>query len=343
MEGERESASVVVVIVSSDDGRWLSRCLDAVDGVVGVHTRTIVVLNECRDQSPAIAASHGAETVRLDRRVGFAEANNAALRYAAPAPADLVLFLNPDTVLAPTAVAELASFLAANPEFGCAGSFQCRYDDGRFATPNAWTIEVMHEAATMGHEVEDVGGRLVLEHYYVQAAAMAIPQRALENVGVFRSVYGTFYEEVDLCRRLRWAGLRTALVIDSRVQHAGGGYWTASAETRRWRDRLMLRNRWLYELSDPGRPAVRTALEVAVEQVRALRRGHDFTLGLRSYPPILAAVAVRSRAVRAMRGENRALIGMRHAAGRQRRPVGFGVRGSLEGRWDEDMRSPSSR
>lgn len=60
--------------------------------------------------------------------------------------------------------------------------------------------------------------------------------------------YGSFYEEVDLCRRVRWAGYRVALLKWLWVEHAGGDVGVPSA----YRAFHMTRNRYLYLFTDPG-------------------------------------------------------------------------------------------
>ena len=59
-------------------------------------------------------------------------------------------------------------------------------------------------------------------------------------------MFHTYYEEVDLCRRARWAGWRVALLLNLGIQHHGGG----GAGNGRYRRIHMRRNRYYYLLTD---------------------------------------------------------------------------------------------
>lgn len=299
------SSTVVTVVVSTDDGRWLERCLTAATGVEDASV--IVVLNDCHDESEAIASEHGCVTIHSGRRLGFAEANNLALGSSAVAEAEFVFLLNPDTILHPRALARLTGVLEAFPSYGIVGAWQIEYDDETWGVPNGWTDEVVREAAALGQQVRDQEGHRLLDHYYVQGAALMARTSVLDRIGLFEPHFGTFYEETELCRRARLAGYGVAIVCDALVRHAGGGTWRSSPDLHAERDRLMLRNQLVFEWSGaPGWQLPATTLRTVASQVASLRRGDRHLLsGLRSYPGILVGAVRMMPVVRRLRAHNR--------------------------------------
>src|SRR5262245_4112860 len=65
-----------------------------------------------------------AELLPVEKNLGFAGGNNAAIRpiLAAPNPPDYVLLLNPDTVVRPGAIGPLVAFMERHPHVGITGS-----------------------------------------------------------------------------------------------------------------------------------------------------------------------------------------------------------------------------
>ena len=60
----------------------------------------------------------------------------------------------------------------------------------------------------------------VIEHAYVQGGFLVLRMEVLGRIGYLDEEFHTFYEEVDLCRRARWAGYRIAILPDTPVAHA---------------------------------------------------------------------------------------------------------------------------
>ncbi|MGE0394994.1 MAG: glycosyltransferase, partial [Vicinamibacterales bacterium] len=289
------AADVLVVIVSSDDGRWLPACLAALAGAGDQRFDVLVVLNACSDASERACreAARPVETVRLARRCGFAEANNVGIRAALAAGYRYVFLLNPDTRVRPDAIVHLRGFLDGHANYGVAGCFQTPYDEPGWDVPNRWTAETLADAARMGNVPRMEGAWHVVDHYYVQGSSLMLRADLVPRIGMLDPLYGTFYEETDLCRRCALAGYGVAIVLDARLRHAEGGHWRSSPARRRGRDVLFLRNQFIYFMS--ARPGVGAALRAAagvlLRQLRGVPSGeHEVTLRWWSYPRVLAQV-----------------------------------------------------
>ena len=94
-------AKIAVVVVNWNAGDWLRRCLESLATQERRPDRVIVVDNASADGSldAALRLFPRVEAIRLDANVGFAAANNVALR--ACGDCDLVALLNPDAFAAP--------------------------------------------------------------------------------------------------------------------------------------------------------------------------------------------------------------------------------------------------
>ncbi len=77
------------------------------------------------------------------------------------------------------------------------------------------------------------GGAEKLRPEWVSGVAMLLRAADFRSVGGFDERFEMYFEDVDLCRRLREAGRRVARVPASTVVHAGGGSWRSTHDQKR--------------------------------------------------------------------------------------------------------------
>jgi len=175
-----------------------------------------------------------AELVVSPRNGGFGAGNNLGLAHAAAAgkAPRYVHFLNPDTEVRPGAVRSLVEFMEAHPRSGVAsGSFE--HEDGTpwpmaFRFPS-YASELV-DAARLGLLVKllpDAPVALALgdreaEIDWPSGASMLFRREVLESVGGFDEAFFLYFEEIDLCRRVKAAGWECWYVPQSRVMHVRG-------------------------------------------------------------------------------------------------------------------------
>ncbi len=221
-----------VVVVACNSGPILAECLAWVLASTAP-VQTILVDNDSSDGS----TNHLPDAVRVireDVNRGFAVACN---RGAAEASGDVLLFLNPDCLLAPDSIARLRDRLDRHPQIGLLGA-QVLDPDGREQRglrrrdPTLWrslmtlTGLARHEArfpGLQGVEAPRTHMPEFLEYYdAVSGALMMLPRATFDAVGGFDEGYFLHCEDLDLCRRVRAAGWRVAVAADVPVVHVGG-------------------------------------------------------------------------------------------------------------------------
>jgi GT2 family glycosyltransferase len=268
---------VAIIIVNYRTADLVVQCLrslaEEVRAIPGC--RVVVVDNDSRDGSAAklraaIAAegwSAWVELVPLDRNLGFAGGNNAAIRplLSADHPPDYVLLLNPDTYIRTGAVRSLVEFMERHPRVGLAG--------GRNEDADGNPIRSAFRFFTLRSELED-GLRLGLvsrflrnslvappvrddEHQvdWVAGACLAVRRAVFDAVGLLDEGYFLYYEEVDFCLRARRAGWPCWYVPGSRIVHLVGqstGVTDGRASPRR-RPRYWFASRRRYFVKNHGR------------------------------------------------------------------------------------------
>ncbi|MBN1460648.1 MAG: glycosyltransferase family 2 protein [Armatimonadetes bacterium] len=222
-----------ICIVSWRTRELLRQCLESVVGQSEV-ARVTVVDNASGDGTVEMVKQCFSDVTLIanTENIGFAAANNQAIR-AGSAP--FVLLLNPDTRVQPGALSMLQKRLDEAVDIGAVAP-QLVLPDGRvqrscrsFPTPAAvlldalglWRIAPANERfgayrmTYWGHDSSrDVDQPM--------ASALGIRRRALDEVGLFDEDFPLYFNDVDLCYRLREAGWRIAFEPAAKVLHHHG-------------------------------------------------------------------------------------------------------------------------
>lgn len=222
------AADITAIVVSYDSAQVLPSCLAALAGE-GVHI--IVVDNASADASAEIAAEQGAQILRNARNEGYGRANNRGAR-AATTP--FVLIVNPDLEVQPGAIAALLAAAEAYPD---AAAFAPRLVEpsGRvFLQPRSLlSPDHLNKAA----RITLPEGDACLP--FLSGACLLLRREVFLALGGFDPAIFLFYEDDDLCRRLREAG--QALVhVDAATARHGRGKSSAPSPQRRFTARWHL-------------------------------------------------------------------------------------------------------
>lgn len=219
-----------VIVVAADSGPALRECVRHVLGWP-LRLELLVLDNASSDGVPQAVARAWAHDPRLQviynrENLGFGTAVN---RGAAQSSGDALLVLNPDCMLEATGATRLLEVLHGDAKIGLVGAVACNAQGQ--PDPASWRRDPLlwrAVASMLGFARAGVNITRPLPDHPVDAEAvsgalMLLPRRAFEHVGGLDPGYFLHCEDLDLCRRVRDAGLRVVLAADVRVLHAKGG------------------------------------------------------------------------------------------------------------------------
>jgi len=233
-----------VLVVSYNVKDLLLDCLAALFEGTKLPLEVHVIDNNSKDGSAAAVeeAFPRVEVHRLRRNAGFGRANNQGLKRT---KGRFVLLLNPDVMVEPGCVDELADFLLVRPDAGAVGP-RLNRPDGRldhsarraFPTPSVALYRLSglsrlfprsprfgrynmgHIAADRPHEI-DSG----------TAACLMLRRTAIDQSGLFDPAYFMYGEDLDLCYRLKRSGWKIFFVPSAQALHIKGA--SSQQETAR--------------------------------------------------------------------------------------------------------------
>ena len=268
---------VSILIVAFHRRDLLAECLRSIAARVSsdVTYQTVIVLNgSTRDVRTFVRrAVDGATVVCSDVNAGFAGACNLARRHAA---APLLALLNDDTEVEEGWLEQLVATASANPAAGAVGS-AVFFPDGRLQEAGSiiWqdgsTSAVGRGAQHLVPEYD-----FVRDVDYCSACSLLVRARTWDAVGgMDEGFFPAYYEDADLCMKIRHSGERVLYTPRSRVRHHEG----ASSDTH-FRSFLIRRNckrfrsRWrsVLSASEPAAPRNGAAVARAIHRGRGHRR-----------------------------------------------------------------------
>jgi N-acetylglucosaminyl-diphospho-decaprenol L-rhamnosyltransferase len=238
---------LAILIVSFNAKEDLQTALRSLtDTPPSVTHQIVVVDNASTDGAPTLIRDTFPQVRLIDAgaNIGFARANNLGIRATT---SDLVLLLNPDTVVPPGAIDRLVSRLDARPDAAVVGP---RIVDGRGlpewsfgAAPTPWrelrrkAIDRLdkHGLAIARRAIGQATSREASVDW-VSGACLLARRADLEAAGLFDERYFLYMEDVDLCAAIRARGRTVVFSPVAEIVHVRGrsGLTTSGAAYRAW-------------------------------------------------------------------------------------------------------------
>jgi len=241
---------LAIVIVNYNTSALLRDCLASVfASTEGLRLGVCVVDNASPDDSVAMARSEFPQVhvIANAENVGYPRANNQGLRYFGfedrPLQPDsrggqqvppsntesgssgaglprFALLLNPDTVLPPSALAEMVAFMAAYPQAGAAGPKLVRLDGSldkacrrSFPTPTTALYHLLkldkifpHSPRFARYDLSYLDPDIVTRVDGIVGAFMLVRREAIIGAGLLDEVFFMYGEDLDWAKRITDAG-----------------------------------------------------------------------------------------------------------------------------------------
>lgn len=229
------SPKVSVVVVSFNTRDLLRDCLHTFDREAdAIPYQLIVVDNASRDGSADLIAAEfpNAILIRSAHNLGFAAANNLGFQHAT---APFIVLLNSDAFVKPHTLQRAVHYMETQPKTALAGA-------KLVGQQNEWQPSARMFPSLLNHflMLSGLSGKFRQSRFFGRAdrtwadpnqaaavdwvpGAFSIVRRdVLEHIQYFDERFFLYYEEVDLCRRIRDAGYDIWYLPDLEVIHIGG-------------------------------------------------------------------------------------------------------------------------
>ena len=212
----------IVIVVNFNGEKVLSRCLESLKHQTFSNFKTIVVDNFSQDGSIDSIGElfPSVEIIRLKENIGFAAANNYAIKKAKDFK--WVALLNPDAIADPNWLLNLHAAADKNPVYDFFGSHLRKQGSLNQLDGTGDIYHLCGLAWRRDHGMpESQISRSVGEIFSPCAAAAMYRRDIFLDIGGFDERFFCYFEDIDLAFRLHLAGHRCLYVPDAKVEHFG--------------------------------------------------------------------------------------------------------------------------
>ncbi len=231
---------IAILIVNWNTRDLLRACLLSLQKNLGdVEHQIVVVDNASRDESAQTVRDEFPDVHLIEnlQNEGYARGNNQAFEYAKQFAPQWIWLLNSDTEIFADSLPALLDFAQQHPPAGAFASALIDARDGHiqrscrtFPTPKAlWTEatnlqKIFPRSRKFGfYRYGDWSMKTAREIEQPMTSSLLVRRSAIEQSdGLFDEQFPIFFNDVDLCFRLRQKGFAIWFVPQSRVKHWGG-------------------------------------------------------------------------------------------------------------------------
>ncbi|MFC2158617.1 glycosyltransferase family 2 protein [Acidobacteriota bacterium] len=236
-------AELSIILVNYNDKTHVGECLSRIqEEKEGLDLEIFVVDNASSDGSPDLIAERFPEVflIRSEENLGFSRANNMGFQQSS---GEFILFLNTDTQIEPGTLESLLSWMRAHPN--CGGAGPRLFDERKefqvsFGGSRGFFSEMMDKLFFNSLWKRRIGRMQdTVDTDWISAACLLVRRSAFESVHGFDGRFFLYFEDIDLCLRIKQNGWLLTVLPDAQVFHAGGASTSA----------LSLRSRYFYRQS----------------------------------------------------------------------------------------------
>jgi len=241
-----ESIVLSIILINYNGKGVIGKCLDSIKKNRGdIESEVIVVDNHSTDGSVDWLKKNYPD-IRLicnHENLGFSKANNQGIKASS---GQYILFLNPDTLIYPNSIKKLLTEIENNSDIGAAGpallnrkndfqvSFGGRVDFFSEAAKKLFLNRVVQLRLKKNQKKRDVK--------WLSAACLLCSSKVLKEAGMFDENFFLYFEDIDLCLRIRKKGWKLVYLPAAKVFHSGG----ESTQKRKLKSRFHYRQSQLY-------------------------------------------------------------------------------------------------
>ena len=226
---------ISAIIVTWNSSQWIANCLKSLmNDLNSFYYKIVVVDNASTDNTTDLIRENFPEVILVQNTVneGFARACNRALLEC---QSEYVLFINPDTEVVPGMTDTLVAFMKGHPEVGAIGPTLLNTDGSLQLSGNTfpnlrniWLESLFLDRLFPknrffgSHKLSHLNRSEVCKIDWTMGSCLLLRKEALDKVGSFDNRFFLFFEETDLCLRLKKAGYEVYLIPEAKIVHGGG-------------------------------------------------------------------------------------------------------------------------
>ncbi|MCX6763625.1 MAG: glycosyltransferase family 2 protein [Candidatus Moranbacteria bacterium] len=218
------SKKLSVVIVNFNSADYLERCLASVfKNVTNCPDSEVLVIDNSDELSlEKLSRPYKISLIKPEKNIGFGSAANLGARNT---HGEILLFLNPDTEVPPDFFSKALAIFQKRPDIAVLGP-KILDENGKTQEwsvgreVNFWDLIGNNLGFIRSQKIWASGKNQKVD--WVSGASLFIRREAFDSVGGFDENLFLYFEDIDLCRRVRRKKGKVAYFPRISVRHKGG-------------------------------------------------------------------------------------------------------------------------
>jgi len=214
-----------VIIVNYKSADFLKKCVDSIyDRINSAVPFEIIIVNNDIEEKLEMILENKAEIkiINNHKNLGFGAGNNVGAKLS---QGEILLFLNPDTEIISLEIEEAFKLFEKNEELGVAGS-RLYSRDGEIEKWSAGyefgILDLIKNNLGLSRNKKFWQKGNLVEADWVSAAALFIRKEIFQKIGGFDENFFMYFEDMDLCKRVKKAGKKILYQPNFSIKHIGG-------------------------------------------------------------------------------------------------------------------------
>jgi GT2 family glycosyltransferase len=235
---------VWIIVLHYQGPEYTQACLNSLRKLHYQNFRVLLLDNGSPDHSAVGFAQTfpDYDHVRLEHNLGFAGGCNAGIKYCVERGAQWVWLLNNDTSIHPDSLTTLVEAAHRHPQAALLGAQVFTPDGNSFVPSGGGEIDFRKGKTYERKQPPADGSEMACD--WISGCNLLVRVEAFQTVGGFDEKYFLYFEDTDLCCRVRQAGWQCLMVPAARIEHIG--LRSTQGKTAMWRHYYYIRNRLLF-------------------------------------------------------------------------------------------------
>ncbi|KIX15296.1 glycosyltransferase family 2 protein [Dethiosulfatarculus sandiegensis] len=221
---------VHIIILNWNQWQLTAECLNSLKKLNYSNFKILLVDNGSTDDSCLELQNRfpEQEILKSNKNLGFGGGCNLGMQKALKEGADFIWLLNNDATADTNALKAMVNLAREKPGLGAIGSQVL--DAKQPHAVQAWGGGRISLIWGRSWHIKDRTADTKLD--YLIGASLLLKAEALRKVGLFDPGFFLYWEDADLCQRLKKAGWGLAVAEDSRIFHRGNA--SMQGQGRKW-------------------------------------------------------------------------------------------------------------
>ncbi|MCM8709411.1 glycosyltransferase family 2 protein [Clostridium sp. SYSU_GA19001] len=242
----------IIILVNYNNFTDTIQCVNSLKKLTNKNYEIVIVDNGSQNNSVEEIKKSlpNIKLIETGKNLGFAGANNVAIKYGLENNADFYLLLNNDTIVEPDFLDNMMEIFKNYSKVGIVGSKIMYYGNKKLiwyagGKVNWLKFRVEHFGLK---EIDKGQYDNESEVDFITGCNMLIKKEVLENIGLLEEDYFMYYEDVDFCIKAMMKGYKLIYtpkaVIYHKVSVASGGEDSAFAIKWNTRNKIIFMNKF---------------------------------------------------------------------------------------------------